>query len=624
MHFYEFGAYRLEVEERRLTGHDGVPVVLPPKVFDTLVLLVEAGGRLVTREDFQARLWADTVVEERNLTVNISTLRKALNRDADDYIETVPRAGYRLNVPVRQAAGAFPDEPAATVPPVIADERPSRLEAPAARAIWPLSPRAAFVIGALTMLVSMGVYVASDATSGPAATASATSTLAVLPFSAIGTAPDDGRLGLGLADAVIARLGQVPELTVRPTSTIKMYTAGGNLIEIGRALDVAHVVEGVVRADGDRAKVIVKVVDVASGATRWQDVFDRPFSDLFDLQEAVSAGVATSLVRRLAVERSWGTPTRRPSNDAAYRAYLDGKAFMQGNVDLDVSGAIVSFQRAVALDPNFAPAWTGLARAYRSRGYSLGGNPHEFKDLAREAVRRALAIDPDLPEAHTVLGILHFSYDWDWDAALRELRRAVELAPRSHDAQGWLGYALYTLGNYEEGLATLQRAAVLNPMEPKTQIAEALWFMGRIDEALGMLEETTRLHPMHERSHWLRVFILDQAGRFAEAVTARRAAANAIGDTAYLNELDESVKGGPRAVLEQDLRLRQARRNLSDVAWLHVQLNQPELALDALEACADQLCNAIGLLRTEARFRSLHEHPRYQALLRRTRLVPAG
>lgn len=605
---YTFSSFQLDTAERRLTGGDGQVIALPPRVFDILVILVEADGRLVTREDFQAKVWKDTVVEERNLTVHISTLRKALAQASPvDCIETVPRVGYRLRVPVSPVA----DSPDVTPIPAL-----PALPAPAA----PVSSQSRLVLGALLLAVTLlGSYLALGLRRAPT-TDELSSTLAVLPFSVAGLATDAGRLDIGLADAVISRLQQLPELTVRPTSAVKQFVAGGDLVDIGRSLDVAHIVEGVVQSAGDRVRVAVKVVDVATGATRWRDTFERPFVDVFELEEAVSIGVASALVKRLAAERSWGRPTRRPASDEAYRAYLDGKAFMQGNVDLDVSGAIASFQRAVALDPDFAPAWTGLARAYRSRGYSLGGDPHAVKDLARDAVERAIAIDPDLPEAHTVMGILHYSYEWDWDAALRELRRAVALAPGSHDAQGWLGYALYTLGHFDEGVAALQRAAAINPMEPRTQIAEAYWFQGRIEEALGMLQETTRLHPTHERSHWLRVFILDQAGRFDEAIAARRAAAEAIGDTAYLRELEVSLTRGRHAVLEQDLRLRQARRNLGDIAWLHLQLDQPEQALDALDACADQLCNAVPVLRTESRFRPLHDHPRFQALMRRLRL----
>lgn len=460
MRLYEFGQYRLDVGERRLTNGEGQPVVLPPKVFDILVVLVEAGGRLVTRDEFQAKVWGDTVVEERNLTVNISTLRKALaGGDHDDPIETVPRVGYRLRVPVTTVDSPPPTAARLRQAPKTLIETPK----------WQLTPRFAFLAGALAMLTSLGVFVARDV-SRPATPRNAVPALAVLPFSTIGTPPDEGRLGLGLADAVITRLSQLPELTVRPTSTILKYQSGGDLVEIGRTLSVDHVVEGAVQAAGDRAKVRVKIVDVATGAVRWSEEFDRDFIDMFGLQEAVSAGVANALVKRLAVERTWGKPARPPASDAAYRAYLDGKAFMQGNVDLDVSQAIDAFQRAVALDPNFAPAWTGLARAYRSRGYSIGGNPDDVKDRAREAVQRAIAIDPELPEAHTVLGILHFSYDWDWPGTIRELRRAAALAPNSYDAQRWLGYALYSLGAFDEGLATLNTAAALNPMEPKTQI----------------------------------------------------------------------------------------------------------------------------------------------------------
>lgn len=604
MNHYEFGGFQLDVSERRLTGTTGAPIVLPPKVFDTLVVLVEAQGKLVTREEFQTKLWGETAVEERNLTVNISTLRKALG-GTEDVIETVPRVGYRLRLPVR---------------PVTTESASIETVAITTRRVWPLSPRAAFMIGALAMIASLGVYVSRDL-QRPSETISdqAPSTLAVLPFSVVGS-PDDTTLGLGLADAVISRLSQLPELTVRPTRSIKQYSAGGDLQEIGRALGVSHVVEGVVQAEGVRAKVVVKIVDVESGATRWHSQFDQPFVDLFGLQEAVAAGVASSLVNRISAERNWGRPARRPVVNEAYRAYLDGRAQMQGNLGLGMFGAVESFQRAVALDPSFASAWTALARGYRSSGYVRGASPHDFKDRAREAVRHALELDPDLPEAHTVLGMLHFTYDWDWAGAEREFRRAVELDPGSYDTHYWLGYFLYSLGRFEEGLTQLQRADAINPLESKSQIGEALWFMGRTEEALGMLQETARLTPSDERNRWLRVFVLDTAGRHPEANAARRDAALAIGDTAYIKELEVSLRTGQRAVFEQDLRLRQSRNHLGDIAWSYVQLGQPEKAIDALEACADQLCTVAPLLKTEARFRSLHGHPRFIALLKRLHL----
>jgi DNA-binding winged helix-turn-helix (wHTH) protein/TolB-like protein len=609
MPVFEFGPFQIDTTERRLS-RAGVRIALTAKAFEILELLVEARGRLVDRDTFQKRLWPDTVVEERNLTVNISTLRKALNADGGDFIETVPRVGYRLAAAVREVA---PDELLATqAPPSAVATHPPAAEAPPAAG----RPWRAVVAGLVVVAAAFAWWWGSrPAPSAPPA--SLERHIAVLPFTANG-GDDEVRLGVGLADALITRLSMLPELTVRPLASVRPY-AEADLVSVGRTLQVEDIVVGVVQRDGDRVRVSARVIHVANGQTSWSDQFEKPFTNLFDLQEQIAVAVAGSLARRLTVERTW-EPMARPANAEAYRAYLEGKALMLNNIEFDVSAAVASFQRAVGLDPNYAPAWAALARAYRSQGYAANGDPHAARSRAVQASERALALDPNLAQAYTARGILKFCYEWDWPGAEADFRRAVALDPRSDDAQWWLGYFLYSMGRFDEGMIALRTAQRINPMRPATAIAEALWFRGRVDESLGVLEETLRLHPTADRVRWLRIFVLDSLKRHDESVAERREAARLIGDTAYLAELDRVAPLGMPAVFRLDQRLATARRNYADLAWNHVWLNQPELALDALETCADQLCPHVPLLVTQVMFRSLHEHPRFKALVRRLRL----
>jgi len=608
MAVFEFGPFRIDPVERRLT-RAGVRIPLAQKAFETLELLVEARGRLVERETFQQRLWPDTIVEERNLTVNISTLRKALNADGGDYIETVPKAGYRLTVPVVEVvavATAPSPPPSRPVEPVAEPASVSK------RGHW------LAVAAAALLIVGVGGWWAARPAEPGGGDPRRERHIAVLPFTARGS-EDESRLGLGLADALITRLAVVPELTVRPLASVQPYVNSGDLAALARTLQVEDVVVGVVQRDRDRVRVSARIVHASSGETSWSDQFEKPFTNLFDLQEEIAVAVSGSLVRRLTAERTWA-PMPRPANDEAYRAYLEGKALMMGNIELDVTAGVAAFQRAVGLDPNYAPAWAALARAYRSQGYAANGDPHAGRERATHAAARALALDPNLAQAHTVRGMLKFGYDWDWPGAEADFRRAVELDPRSDDAHWWLGYFLYAMGRFDEGMRELRAAMAINPLRPPTAIAEAYWFHGQVDEALGVLNETLRLHPTADRVRWLRIFVLDSVKRHDESLAERRVAARVIGDAAYQAELERSAADGMIAVFRQDLRLAAARRNYGDLAWYHVQLGEPELALDALETCADQLCQHVPLVVTQKMFRSLHEHPRFKALVRRLKL----
>jgi DNA-binding winged helix-turn-helix (wHTH) protein/TolB-like protein len=628
---YEFGEFTLDTRERRLArGDQRIP--LTSKVFETLELLVEAGGRLVDRETFLTRLWPDTVVEERNLTVNISTLRKALGGGTPtEYIETIPKVGYRLTVAVRLIAADAAAPFGGAVEPVVTAVMPEALSPPdpeqwVSIRKWHVATRGAFVVGLFVMALSIGA-VSLQQRGGrlPVAASAAGSppSIAVLPFTVAGGSPEDAGLGLGLADAVISRLEGIDGISVRPISAVMPFAAGGDLAAIGKALHVDRIAEGVVQRAGNTAQVSSRIIDVATGETTWSDRFERPYDGFFALQDAVSAAVAGSLMQRVVVERQFARYPRRPGNPDAYRAYLEARVRMtRMNTALsELDAGIEAYQRSAALDTTFAPVWAGLSRAYRVRSFSHARR-EEFVARAREAAARSLALDATLPEAHVAVGLHKYSFEWDWTGAERDFQRAVDLDPDNEDALSWLGNIQRGLGKHAEAIANFERARAVNPIGARhIQIhGEALWFAGRIDEAIGMLEQAARLDPSAPTPHWLRASVLDGAGRGEEAIAARQKAAEVAGDKAYLASLHAARPKGYRAVLEQDLRWRTARGDLWDIATLNAQLGDPEAAIDALERCVAKFCGNAPILVAEPRLRSLHNQPRFRALAARVNL----
>ena len=627
---YVFGEYTLDAHERQLYRSDQ-RVALTLKVLETLELLVHAGGKVVDRETFQARLWPDTIVEERNLTVNMSTLRRALNGSGEvDYIETVPKIGYRLTVPVRrrEAPVDVAPEPAAMVPePVVV--APAAVAVPGSdfvsRRAWHRSVRAAFVAGLVVMLGAIGALSVPDGvtTPGPAATTRTAIRIAVLPFVVAGGSSRDAGLGLALADGVIARLDGLSPISVLPASAVMTF-AGGDPVSIGRQLGVDHVVEGVLQRVGSEAIATSRIIDVATGATIWSERFEHPYSDFFNLQDALSTGVADSFMLRMAVERSYTKYPRRPSSAEAYRAYLEGRMQMRrlsqrGMLD----ASIAALRRSIALDNQFAPAWTALARAYRVKAHERPLPERlDIGKQARAAVDRAVALDPQLPEAHIVLGMLKYNFDFNWDGAEQDFRSAVGLDPRMEDAHSWLANFLRAQGRYPESIQQFEEAVRINPFSGTyvQLLGEAHWFAGHIDEALGMLDQASRLSPANSTPHWRRTWIYDVLGRHDEALAERRIAVRLDNDPDLAPVFESELRKSRDAALEAELRWRQSRGDHWEMAHIELLLRRPDVALDLIERCVSEYCANTPILATEPRFRALHSDPRFRAIAARANL----
>ncbi|WP_341703636.1 winged helix-turn-helix domain-containing protein [Ferrovibrio sp.] len=616
MPVYRFGPFLLEPSERRLS-RSGTVIALTGKTIDVLLLLVEAGGRLVDRATFQDRLWPDTVVEERNLTVHISTLRRILNDGDDaDYIETVPRAGYRLTVPVEPVEAAEMMETAA------AAGTTETAAAPEPRRRWPRL-RGRLALAALLLCNFAGLAWYGYASRSGAGTAPLS--LAVLPLVTPDLDEGDRYLGLGIADAVITQLGGLPQLNVRPTSAVRDL-AGADPVEVGRRLQVGTVLDGMIWRQNDRLLVSVQLVDVENGAIRWGARFEQPLSDAFVLQGLVAERVAVALLPRLATPAV--VRSDRPPASEAYLLQMQARVQL-GHVERDPAlRAVELFRQAIALDPGYGRAYSGLAAAYMQLTATEMTRVLSAEDgvvRAQAAAEQALKLEPGLGEARAILATLKFTYDWDWNAAGEEYRLALAVSPNSPEVAESYGWYLAACGRFDEALAWLRHAHDLDPVRRQTQeyIGFTQWMAGDPQAGLEALRQASEIDPRAHRPHLRRMFILDDLQQHDAAMAARVKwltlfDGQSLADRLLAVQHDQ----GYRAAMVEWIRFLDRFDQPFETALQWMALDEHGQALAALERCVMLKCTPAPFLAVLPSFRPLHGDPRFRTLLGRLNMEP--
>lgn len=574
-HIYEFGDFRVDAAKRLLLGRDGQAVSLTPKVFDTLLYLVEHGEAVLGKDELLQAVWPDTVVEENNLNQNISALRRVLGETPTEhrYIVTVPGRGYRFVAEVRTLATRTEARHGATV-----------------------------------------------------------HVIAVLPFMPLVTAHRDPALELGMADALIARLSGIREVVVRPISSVRKYVDGDqDSLKAGRELGVESVLEGSIQRWGDFIRMTVRLMEVSTGAALWAGTFDERFTDIFSVQDAIAERVAGALALQLGHEERRRLTRRHTENAEAYELYLKGRYHLDRLTPPEMQTGISYFHRAIAIDPTYALAYLGLANAFFRM--PLGGEmpSSEFYPKAKAAARKAIDIDDTLAGAHAALGWIMFWYEWNWSEAETQFGRALELDP--NDAESHLGYAhlLSNTGRHAEGLAEVGRARALDPLYLLSNALEGQFLLhaGRTDDALARLQTTLELEP----HFWLaRLFASStyiEKGMFAEAVTeAHKARELSSGSShAVAFESYALARSGKRAeasgVLEELLSSSRGRYIPPyHLALLYHGLGEREQTLESLERGYKQRDPKMVFLNVEPKWNNLREEPRFKDIMRRVGFTP--
>ena len=517
---YQFGSYRLDAMERVLL-RDGQPVTLPPKDLETLLVLVERAGHIVEKEELLDKVWPGVFIEEGNLARHIFNLRQVLGDSPDGrkYIETIPKRRYRFVAAVREDG-----EPAAPHPPVpqASGPAPTPVSVPLLqkRNFW-LWPVTLSVLAAVGILIGRHFWPPRNAPPQKAM-------LAVLPFVNLSGDAHEDYFADGLTEEMIAQLGQVQPAqlgVIARTSTVRYKGTKETAAQIARELGVGYLLEGSVRRGGDRVRVTAQLIQSAEQTHLWAETYERPLADVLSIQREIAEKITHSLSMQL-LPAATSVSANPHLNLESYDKYLLGLHELGEDTRESVNRAIQYFQEAIALDPKDARLYAALAAAYDA-ATTYYSSPAEVMPRAREAALQAVTLDPNLGSAHVRLGYVRLFYDWDWPAAEREYRRALEINPSLPEAQ--LGYANYlsTLGHFDEALSRVQQAYLFDPLALESR-KEALWiyyFSGRMPETVEQAQKTIELEPAAGLPHAMLAMVYAQMGKRPETL---HAAENAI------------------------------------------------------------------------------------------------
>jgi DNA-binding winged helix-turn-helix (wHTH) protein/TolB-like protein/tetratricopeptide (TPR) repeat protein len=531
-HLYEFGPFRLDPKEHLLL-RSGEPVHLMPKVFDTLVVLVSRHGHLVEKDTLLSKIWPETNVEEGNLTQNVSILRKALDQAADgrEYIETVPKQGYRFVGPVtvvkrelvapRRAEQGEEQVTPGEEPKVVAGS-PGGLSV----GVTPPAPagnkrkltRRVWMLAAVALLATAFTWLFVWFNSRPAEVRS----IAVLPFDSNNLS--DGRKdefeGRAMAEVLTNRLSSQEKIIVRQTGAIQQYKGSPDPSTAGRELGVDAVLTGSIQHDGGRVRVTMQLVRVRDGVSLWAEKFDVAFTNHFEVQDVVSVRVAERLMPKLSGEEEKRLTKHTTNIREAQQAYVEGRVSWSKRTVHGLEEGSKHFQRAIALDPNYALAHAGLADCYALLGVYMARPPRASFPKAKAAVEKSLVFDPELAEAYASRGAIKFFYEWDWEGAEYDFKSATRLNASYPHAYQWNGLRLAALGKFDDAINDMTRAQELEPnsLIISTNIGWIYYFARRYGLAIEQLKKTTRLDPNFPRAHLRLGMAYEVNGMHQEAI----------------------------------------------------------------------------------------------------------
>jgi len=610
---FGFGAFVVDPAARQLL-RDGAVCPLTPKAFDVLCALLQNPGRTVTKEELMRAAWPDSIVDDGNLTFQISTLRKALgDRGSEDrYVVTVPGQGYQFVRPVRQieqeeAEFAVEERDITTI---TIEERSSPLP-------WTLATGA--VAALLIAVIAGGMIWRDRATVTPAPEIRS---LAVLPFKPIVPAERDEALELGMADALISRIGGNGKLLVRPLTAVRGY--GGieqDAVAAGRTLGVDAVLDGTIVSSGGRIRVTAQLIRVADSVQIWSGQFDERSSEILAVQDSISS----RLSRELDLTPGAGRVRTGTASEEAYRAYALGRLHYFRAHSVEVDKAIVHFKRAIALDPEYAGAWAGLADSYVILPISADREPRENYGLARQAAMRAIELDPSSAEAYMTLGTVKFFLDWDWSGSEADFLHALELDPESALTHIRYAHLLSNTGRHEEAMVEARRAQRLDPLSLiiNTLAGQFSLQAGDVDEGMRQLRHTLELDP----DFWIARMNLGKAhemrGEYDLALAELAKCRGRSGDNVeplwmigYIHGLrGESEKA--QAIVDELLEAAGNRHvPAAKIALVYIGMgNRDEAFRWLFNACRDR-DRTLVFLDANPRFRKLESDPRFASVAR--------
>jgi DNA-binding winged helix-turn-helix (wHTH) protein/TolB-like protein/Flp pilus assembly protein TadD len=628
-HLYQFGSFRLDPAERLLFCDEQV-VPLTPKAFDMLVFLVERSGHLLEKRELMRALWPGSFVEEGNLCVTVSLLRKVLGDDRghQKYIETVSKRGYRFVASVNQI-----EEMVSSSEQAIESQThtPQTVEGRDSRRPWRISKtklawRALTVSGifCITLLSVAHVIRVRGGSVARSEKSAPFKSLAVLPFQVIGQNIKDEYVGIAMADALITKLGAMGQFITRPTSAVQKYvTTPADSRSAGLEQAVDAVLEGRMQREGDNVRLTVQLIRVQDGLQLWADSFDEKFTDVFALEDGFSDRVVRSIRLRLTGEETGQVTKISTRSNDAYQAYIRGRYFWNKRTEKALMKGLQYFREAVRLDPKFAEAHAGVADSYALLGLYGLLPPNQAFPPAEDAAKKALNIDPDLAEAHATLGFVYFYYDWNGVAAEREFRLALASNPNYAMAHSWNGQNLAAMQRFSEAVTETKLAQQEDPLSliVSSNAGQVLSLVGKPTWAIETLNKALEIDPNFPRLHFRLGNAYEEEGMVEKAIPEfEQAVRLSGGDSSYEGSLGHAyaVAGKvekARAIL--DLLKKRARQQYVpaySVAVVYEGLQDRENAFRWLEKAYTDRSSSMALLKVDPVLENLRSDSRFAEL----------
>jgi TolB-like protein/DNA-binding winged helix-turn-helix (wHTH) protein/Tfp pilus assembly protein PilF len=639
---FRFGPYESRPRTRELFKH-GSRLKIRPQPLQILNLLLSRAGDVVTREELRQELWtSDTFVDfERGLNSSVMELRAVLGDSAAEarYIETLVKIGYRFVAPVEvseRSLGAVPRQPevvfATSSEVEVAAPLIPELRSRPQKHFW----RWGIALGTAIALVTVMAYVQSSRLRERRKLPSGKIMFAVLPFENLtGDAAQD-YFSDGLTEEMIAQLSRLDPNrigVIARMSVMHYKNTSVQLPQIAQDLGVQYVLQGSVRRDGDRVRINAQLMQVNDQVPLWSRQYDRELSNLLALQGEIAHEVGDEIQLALGgggPNKTNGRPTiTAPATSyEVYDLYLKGRYFWNKRNPQSFRQAAEYFQLAIDKDPNYAPAYAGLADTFAllsSYGYAP---PAEFIPKARAAALKALQIDESLAGAHVSLAVIAQNYDWDWTTAEREYRRAIQIDPSYATAHHWYAECLGFEGRFDEAFAESELARKLDPLSliVSADHAALLYFSRQYDRSIAEFRRVLEMEPNFPRAYIV-IFPLVEKGLFAEALADvdkwKRVVDSPwpLAVQVYVYARSGQMAQARRSM--QELQHLDQRKFLDPAAMLmaHVAMDNKDQTFAWLKKCYDAR-SPLTTLKVDPMYDPLRSDPRFQKFLHDVRLAP--
>ena len=632
-HLRRFDQFELNLRTSEIYKQ-GKRVKLQDQPCQVLALLTERPGELVTREELQKRLWPnDTFVDfDHGVNIAINKLRDALGDSAEHprFIETLPRRGYRWLAPIEGVADinskAQTTASVDATPEASSTPAGSTTEAPQTK----LRLRPAITMSGLAFLLVLALLISFDVGKSRTRLLSSAAppriqSIAVLPLENLSHEPEQEYFADGITEELITSLSKIGTLHVTSRTSVMQYKrTNKSLPQIARELNVDGIVEGTVQRSGDRVRITSQLIHAPTDHHLWAGTYDRELKDVLALQDEVARAIANEINATLTPQEQKSLTAIRPVNPDAYEAYLKGRYYWNKRTADGIRKASEYFQQAINKQPNYGPAYSGLADCNSGLAWHGFASPAEALPKAKAAALKAVEIDPASGEAHASLALV-LSHQRSWAAAGNEFKRALELSPGYANAHHWYGDYLSVLGRHGEALAEAKRAFSLDPLSPmiNTWLGYRYYEGRSFDEAIEQGRKILEFDPSFAAAHLLLGQAYLQKGLQAQAISELQNATTLSGDSpSYMAEVGVAyaVSGRKAEALNVINQLRKIAKqsyvSSYGLAQIYAALGYKQNTMNCLQSAYDEGAVWMQYLQVDPVLDSVRSQPRFQDLAR--------